>query len=418
MVKDVNKYFHFKRFFSFGYLFLFLLFYTSKDTVLFGVNSNPIFYQFDLVIYFAISIPVILSFIEGKYRKYHIPLLVVIISFLITIFFTLSFSGGFIFHILLFIIAIYCVEKWSFGDFCKYFEKIVFLFTIISIIFYVIDLIGIIIPSIQVVNSVSSVINHWLIYSVNTEGSFLRNTSIFREPGVYMIYINLALLINMYILENKHNTIRYVVYFIALFTTYSTAGYIIGLIILLLKIINSNNNIKYLFIGFIIILLVFGYGYYSHLNFFEKSFGKLNDFENATGSSFARLASVTVPMKICWSNFWGVGFNNFERFYESSSYNMYGISLGTGLSTNTITNMFARYGWVIGFAFLICIFSLSKLFLTKNSFFVFCIFCLFLFNEDVWDSIIFTIFLCYGMKRLMSKKKIQYYLNPHFVKSI
>ena len=54
-----------------------------------------------------------------------------------------------------------------------------------------------------------------------------RNLSIFREPGVYVIFLVIALISEIHILDNKGRKLNIILYCVALFTTFSTAGYIL-----------------------------------------------------------------------------------------------------------------------------------------------------------------------------------------------
>ena len=69
---------------------------------------------------------------------------------------------------------------------------------------------------------------------------FRRNCGPFWEPGMFAVYLNLALFINVALLDNKRSV--NIILGIALFTTFSTGGYVTFLFVLLLFLSLSSNN--------------------------------------------------------------------------------------------------------------------------------------------------------------------------------
>lgn len=73
----------------------------------------------------------------------------------------------------------------------------------------------------------------------------IRNNSIFWEPGMFQIYINIALFYELFF-KNKFRINRVIIFIVTLMTTTSTTGIIVLIIIILLKIIHCNSENKFL----------------------------------------------------------------------------------------------------------------------------------------------------------------------------
>lgn len=85
-------------------------------------------------------------------------------------------------------------------------------------------------------------VNHGLrlpfqqMYFVNPErvGGILRNRGPFWEPGIFQVYINMALMMLLYTKKNaERQKLKIAIFAVALFFTFSTTGYIVFLIIMI-----------------------------------------------------------------------------------------------------------------------------------------------------------------------------------------
>lgn len=387
------------------WLFLFLLFYISADTSFFKGDATSIYGR--ILNVFIVSSATITVFVNRHKLpiKFFLPFGIIFFSFIITIIVNRSFSGGYIYLFSLYLIAIFIVGKVSFKDFCTYYEKLVFFFAVCSLLFYVFRLLGFGYSLIDVVHN--DVIYHHNILNSHL-GSFyttLRNFSIFREPGVFAIYLNFAILINS--LKDNKVFIRLLILYVALITTFSTSGIIVGFLLLLLIFDPKKLNplvLILLIIGLIFFSIFIGYESIINSEYAMNTFGKLSVSSDTYASTFARTSSIYVPLKIFIENPLGIGFDNFIELYSTTSYELIKESLSTGMSTNTITNMFARFGF-IGIFTIIWVYRLANLFSFVGIYkwLIFTIFLLCFFSQDLWNSTVFTTFLIYGMSHGRNK---------------
>lgn len=98
---------------------------------------------------------------------------------------------------------------------------------------------------------------------MNEESMLLRNSSIFREPGVFMVYLGLSLIVELIYLprvRKKYNVIHIIILLVALLSTFSTGGIVTGVLILLLVILSQRKINLSVFI--FSILLAIGISFY------------------------------------------------------------------------------------------------------------------------------------------------------------
>lgn len=199
-------------------------------------------------------------------------------------------------------------------------EKLVFLMTIIatySIIIYalcsffqpikdyLLNEVSYRFPSIGVENAIQEGggIN-FVIYNfqqVSEFAAFFRNCGPFWEPGMFAVFLDLALFVNIFILHGK----RFVnfILIVALLTTMSTGGYVCGLFILFAYAMLERRNV---FISLLSIILFVIFTYY----FFETDFlgdKLLYQMTNATlGDDTSRFGALKTHFKMFIDNpLWG-----------------------------------------------------------------------------------------------------------------
>ena len=339
-------------------------------------------------------------------QKYYVFLFGVILCMLLTILANYNFSGGFVQLFMLIIIGVYVVERYSFVEFCFYFERIVYALSVCGLVFFILNILSGGLQSFFVItNSHGASFSHFGIWAnLNSGLNVFRNTSIFREPGVYMIYIIYALLINIYVIGiNKRH---FIILMASLISTLSTAGIIIGCIICFLYFKRLKASTRYYIYLLFVVLLISLYPIIVQTEYYLSVMGKFNPDNDSYASYLARTSSIFVPLKMAQTHILGVGFSNFSDVYESVSYKLYGISMGIGSSTNLITNMIARFGWLWGVCLIKLISNLSAKFSmrTGDKWGVFLVICLCFFNEDLWNSYIFTVFILFGLRKKKYEK--------------
>lgn len=397
----------FRKILNKNYLLVFLIVYVSFDTVLFGTNANSIFISICYALTLGLGLYSLIVLNKRILSKYPVIFLISL-SFLFTVLANHSFSGGFIIQFFVFLVAIYVVEKFEYDYFVVVFEEILFFLVCCSLFFYAISILynGSLL-SFQLENHAGNLYMHHFLYAspVSHFSLLPRNSSIFREPGVYAIYLIFGLLLSVF--NRNVKTKHCIVYYIALFTTFSTAGILLGMIVLSLQLLANKSKFKYLFVVIIAVFMI-GLLSFSESIYYGMIFNKLNGTGNA--STVARISSITIPFDIFCSNILtGVGFENFTQLYPVYSLKQYGESFeASGMSTNYVLNMFAKFGAFIGLLVLNCIFSLSKIIvMNKRSriyqLIVFILICAAFSNEDICFSLPFNIFLFYGLKKINYK---------------
>lgn len=384
------------------FILVLIVIYISNDTSLFGTNESAYYITINRgILYGLCGISLLYLLNQNKLLRYYTLLFGVFLCMLLTIIANYNFSGGYIQQFMMIIIGLYFIEKFSFQEFCFYFEKVVYSLSIIGLIFFILNIIlGGLQAPLYVTNSHGAGFSHFFVWAnLNNGLDVFRNTSIFREPGIYMIYIIFALLINIYVIET--NIKRFAILLVSLISTLSTAGIIIGCIVLWLYFNRLKFSKRYSIYLFLIILLVSVLPFIEQTEYFLNVMGKFNPDNDSYASFVARQSSIFVPLKMAQSNIFGVGFSAFPNIYESVSYKMYGTPMDIGNSTNSITNMIARFGWLWGVFYIKLVYNLSNMISLRSSYkwVVFLVICLCFFNEDIWNSYIFSIFILFGLKR-------------------
>lgn len=304
--------------------------------------------------------------------------------------------GGPLLLCFIFLASFLIVNKISFSTFGKIFSNIIIFLSLCSIIVWGLLIFHILSPNI-IENSVG-VNTRTLLLCQFYEGyvGILRNAAIFREPGIFMIFINLAFLFDIY---NKQTIpiYRLIIYTFAIFSTFSTAGYIILSLCFFLYFLKK--GVSFRIIIPLILLLTGVYLFISSDSLMASVFGKLERGQESA-SVLGRISSITVPLTILSENpIFGVGTEDFRGEYLSISQRLFGIRIDPqGMSTNTFINAGALFG-LFFFAFiLIGYYKLSQIIAHQTITRLLVILSLlFIFsNESMLYSFIFIILLAYG----------------------
>ncbi|MDP3358417.1 MAG: O-antigen ligase family protein [Lutibacter sp.] len=381
------------------YILIIIILFISNDTLTFGTSGNTTLGLIHQIIYAILIIFLSFSFQISQQPK--IPkLLLATLLFIIflTSILNLDFSLGYLIQINSLILGYLIAKNIKFESFALYFNKVLFFISLTSIfLFFVFILFPVSIGLFNVQENIAGVpyIN---LYFYTHFVSVFRNTGIYREPGVYMIYLNLGIIFELFI-KNSINKKYIVVFILALLTTLSTAGFIIASFIglsFLLKEKKFKTFIKTSTFILILSIIIF-YNY----DLFETSLMKFDKSTIEYGSTVARMASITVPFSIFLDNpFLGVGLANYNDLFELYSRNLLGFSLrADGHSTNTFFNSLATYGLVYFLILFISFYKLSKLFSSSFIFrvMIFISFLFMLSNEDLRYSLLFSVLLFYGV---------------------
>lgn len=250
--------------------------------------------------------------------------------------------------------------------------------------------------------------------TINTFAGYNRNTCLFREPGLFVIYLSLGFLFDVYQSTRKGTTIplyRFLIYGLGIITSFSTAGFLIYIVLLLLYR-NSRRESSKTDFGLLISVFLFGF-LFTIDDVTEILFGKVHNGLESTGT-FSRLSSLIVPWEIIRNNpILGCGIHDFPQLYSSYSFKLFGKSFGTDSSTNTFMNAGATFGvWIIVW-YLYLFWSFSKqIFHNKRREIIGAFFVLLLAfsNEALYYSIMPYIIASYGLvinkNRITSKLRL------------
>lgn len=234
-----------------------------------------------------------------------------------------------------------------------YYVQILYVIAIISFIFYFPSLfsesihesIGKIAPFLGTDKLLLD--QNFIIYTWERRSSLglLRNSGNFTEPGSFAAYLILALIFNI-IHTNKIIEKKNIIFFIALITTFSTAGYMALFILLSGYYLSKRKKRQQLIITPLILLI--GFYTYHNLSFLEEKVEKQYTATIESGSSGGRFGSGYYDLLDLKKHpFTGRGMLPTTRFDNITSWE--GDQAPRSLS-NGLTSQLLRFG-VIGFAF-------------------------------------------------------------------
>ena len=142
-------------------------------------------------------------------------------------------SPTYIYKIFLYALIFMLIRSSNYEHLQKSYYKVAFLFAAISLVFYIAcDMFGMhfLLP-VKFYGGAGAPYATNFLYTQLEEWS-VRNTGIFREPGVYQIYLNIALLFYYNQNRDKIVTIVSAVLVLAVITTMSSAGIVVALAII------------------------------------------------------------------------------------------------------------------------------------------------------------------------------------------
>jgi len=272
-------------------------------------------------------------------------------------------SGGPVFLMLNLFIALNTTRKFSITSFAKIFSNSVLLLSCYSLIIWLGVTLNFL-PTTSFENSAHQIIEMFggCCFFHLEDSVIPRSSCFFREPGVYMIFICLSFVLEAFILKNKIDNKKTLIYVISLFSTFSTAGFLIFGLLYAIYILNGSlssgkkSSLAFpIIIGIVAVYLIFSSDIASGV------FGKLEEGEESV-SYLGRLSSVTIPIDMIKIHpIFGAGIDGFKPLYESVALKQFGINIDpSGMSTNTILNAAATFGLWFGLFIIIGLFKFSK----------------------------------------------------------
>ena len=391
---------------TFDYILFFVLIFVSNDTLIFGTNANRMFFYIHIIIMLAVLLFLLF------YRRVIITSLTVfyitatfIVTTLITMCINLDFGANtikYLYALFEIVLAFFIVSLVSRENFEKCFVQIMCFFAWFSIVLFVISLVAH--PMIRFAPSISNengIQYYWFGFGFLeslSPTSLPRMYGIFREPGVFAIFLLLALIMELFLKShNERISLKRVLPLsIAAFLTFSTAAVILEFLLFLIYIISelpygNNQNTKIVALFLFAVLIVF-FLFFQESKVFRVIFGKLFVENNSTSSRFG---SFVVNFQLFKENpltgkGWTFVETNFPYYSVLSGYPKIH-------DTNTFLKYLAIYGVLPTVLTLIgCFryFSVSKKYLV--SIIITILYFALLSNEDLTVNIIFYLIALYG----------------------
>ncbi|WP_270238158.1 hypothetical protein [Clostridium perfringens] len=390
-----------------NWLFIFIIIVVSDDTLLFGTNLN---YKFISIKYLIIL--VMTSILSFKYillrKEFAKNEFIYCIGMIILIFISSALNGdlrlGVFYKIALLLAAFSITRKMTLYQFSYYFDSVIYILAIWSLIGFIFGIIGRGILNVLPVfeNTAGTTFYNGLLFFIPTSKELLRNYGIFREPGIYQMFLIIALVLQIGVLKESRIK-KIIIYIIAILATLSTTGFFALAIIFILFFMKKQGvgkrsyNIVIITCIFALILIYLIYpDIFSHV--FQMVFGKLSNTKRYT--TIARMGSIIINFKIFVDNIiLGVGLTQLSYLFPRYCLYIYGRAFTH--NTNTLLIQFATHGVFYGIMWSYGYYSLCRK-LGSNFFEVFLyisIFVILFIGENITFSLVTYIFIFYGIKK-------------------
>ena len=275
---------------------IFILFFFSSDTLSASIFSSEIGALLTQILYVIL---VLLLLLNLKNNQKNIWAGLILLLLCILVFFTAiangEFSLGYVIQGIVLITGYVMATKISLKFFIDKYSQILYYLSGLSLLLFTIftlwsDLVYFF--PISVNAGEAEYVNFFIyVHYIN----MFRNTGIFREPGMYMVYLNIGVLFQFFFYK-EINKKYLLIFVISLLTTLSTGGFIVFSLLSLIYLLKNNkvkNAIQFIF--FFIIVCV---GILTNYELFQSTFSKFDSSSNEYGSTIARISSVTVPFAI------------------------------------------------------------------------------------------------------------------------
>lgn len=386
------------------YFFVFTAIYFSMDTLQFGTNQSSIF---STILYVSAPALAVIAFLYGWKinswisSKAFLAVFGVCIMVLCTHFTTEStLNMKYFFLCAVLLQAFFVSTVVSAEQFKKAFTDVVSVLALVSVCGFLLRYIfpGIVnyLPTITNIagykygNLLLTVIPHDVMYVP------FRNYGIFREPGVYQFYLNLAL---VFLLNEpkKAESWRFYSILLAMLFTFSTAGYILcagvfAMYFFMGKLEIKVNTVVPVVIGGLVLLFLFAKGI---LRADGAVFSKLFTSNSSTNSRFG---SIVVDFYLTLLKpVFGNGYEFVEDNFRMIARNTYGLKQMH--NTNTVMKMLAVHGVFMPALFLTGVGLFCRRHMEKKSFPIFFIlFIAMLSASDLIFNPVIYIIMFYGFR--------------------
>ncbi len=392
------------------YLIILAIIVISDDCYWFSTSSNKMLVSVKYG--FFVIFPLFIYFKLGKPQINILPILTMALLFSLSAFVGGASSiGGPISLFFLFLSAAIFVKTIRLDSFSRAYIKVSNIIMIYSLCVWIAVILGFT-PITEVDNMAGATVKvaYLCTFFSDNFGVMLRNGCIFREPGVFMVFINIAFILEIIYLRNRLNIMKLALYVGCMFTTLSTAGLIIILGIYTYYIYVQKTK----FLGMAIPIVFMGICMYFLIDSEEligDIFGKFDNGMNSA-SFVGRITSLTIPAMIILHNpILGIGAEMFRNEYIKYGKELYHMYIDPQeLSTNTILNAGAVYGLWFTIFIVLNFYSFSNILVRGKKIhclYVFLLFMMMFSNESMFYSLIVYILLFYGMNARKNQKIIQ-----------
>lgn len=383
------------------YWAIFLLMYSSRESFVLGDSGNSKL----KILGYLINLLLLLFFIyklKTTHGRNRILPKVVILSFLsiLACILNFDFSIKFFYEILLFILCSYVVTIITFEKFKIIFSDIVYWLCGFSVIIYIFYLL---IPGLfshfPIVTNTVGLERYFCLFSVIGPEAYAlpRNTGIFREPGVFIIYICLALMFELF--NHQYEKRKVLFMLLALMVTFSTSGYIVALFIIMSCVFfskESQKKAKFAIIFFLLLLYVVISVLFAEYNLLWYVFGKLTYENDSTNSRFGSIVANLYVIFLNFKSFLiGVGYT----FMENSYADIARIVKAGDHNTNSVLRLIAVHGIIYASVYYFYLLRFCRKYYKDMMICTFIVFLLLYSNEEIMTSFLMYIFPLYGVSR-------------------
>lgn len=369
------------------YLLVFLVVFFSNDTIMFGANMNESFHRigYCMELFLILALAFTYSFILNKdvlFSKKMMGILIfMVVSASLTAVMNSDIRSGYLGFFFMILIGFLFTERVPIRSFCLVFVRVFVFIAFCSLAGRVItDVIpGILNLGFTIVKPSGLAFQNLVVYARTTEMPAAGiNFSFFREPGVFQIYLNIALLLSLSDLGPVKKLEKWagvVILVLATVLTFSTTGYICMCLILILFVLKNgyfkeNKKFSYLFIAFLMVIAallvyVFIFGLDSITDaVYDMLFSKFDRTSDKFDSGGSRMVSIGTNYYLWLKDpVFGIGITQKQELYFSLARYKYGFVPTS--DTNTIFAMFSLFGVMMGIILILAIAGLVNRFSSR-----------------------------------------------------
>lgn len=386
------------------YLLIFLLAFLSDDSYWAATSGNGTLSALRYA--FVVVVPIVfMIFLKVNVGKDigSLTILIIVGIFAASIF-SGSGIGGPIMLFFSLLSAALIVTKIDIKDFSARYCEVIVVLILYSFVLQMLIMTGVIqVGSTENVAGTSLSTLGGCVYHNSYLGLIMRNGCFFREPGVFMVYITMAYMLDIWMNKDGLPLRRQLIYFLGEFSTMSTAGIVIWALLFVMNALRKGSfRVKNL-VSMAIVIIV-AYFIFSNEIIYGNVFAKL-DRGTDSGSVLGRLSSVAIPLRMTLNSpLWGCGTENFRDVYMQYGKELFHTEIDPqGLATNSILNASAVFGLWFALFILIGFWRLSKKLSVGNV-----LGCLLTFlgiiltfsNESMQYSLIFYLLIFYGYRKV------------------